>query len=148
MHQQHGGKPAQTAGFDEVALGGADRIAIDATGLDLGPPAPLDGVVKPDHDRGAGRHQSVDQQQQQMVRRGPRQPHCAVEDAVESAEVGSAVPAQDAQRGCDGTPAGGQDRASEQQRNMRPSRRVNSSANGTSRARKRGGSGSEELGTR
>src|SRR6516162_2250544 len=35
-HQQHGGKPAQTACFDEVTFGGADRIAIDATGADLG----------------------------------------------------------------------------------------------------------------
>ena len=52
---------------NEVALGGADRIAIDATGLDLSAPAPLDGVVEADHDRGAARHQSVDQLQQQMA---------------------------------------------------------------------------------
>jgi len=36
-----------------MSLGGADRIAIDAAGTDLGSPAPLDGVVDPDHDRRA-----------------------------------------------------------------------------------------------
>jgi hypothetical protein len=35
LDEQHGRKPAQAAGFDEVPLGGADRIAIDAAGADL-----------------------------------------------------------------------------------------------------------------
>src|SRR6202046_4584369 len=43
---EHGGKPAQAAGFDEVSFGRSDRIAIDAAGADLGAPAPLDGVVE------------------------------------------------------------------------------------------------------
>src|SRR5262249_41062384 len=62
LHQQHGGKPAQAAGFDEVSLGGADRIAIDAASADLGAPAPFDGVIEPDHHRSAGRHQGPYQQ--------------------------------------------------------------------------------------
>jgi hypothetical protein len=61
LHEQHGRKPAQAAGFDEVPLGGADWIAIDAAGADLRSPAPLDGVIEPDHDRGAGRHKGFDQ---------------------------------------------------------------------------------------
>jgi Type III restriction enzyme, res subunit len=74
LHQQHGGKPAQAAGFDEVPLGRADRIAIDAAGADLGSPAPFDGVIKSDHHWGARRHQSFYQQDQQLMRHGPRRP--------------------------------------------------------------------------
>ena len=71
LHQQHGRKPAQAAGFDEVPLGRADWVAINAARVDLGSPAPFDGVVEPDHDRGTGRHEGLDQQDQQAARRGP-----------------------------------------------------------------------------
>jgi hypothetical protein len=121
-HEQHGRKPAQAAGFDEVSLGGADRIAIDAAGADLGSPAPLDGVIEPDHDRRAGRHEGFDQQDQQPARHRPRRPRCSVEDAVESAEIGIAISSQDAQRRRDGAPAGRQDDAGEQQEDIRPRR--------------------------
>lgn len=101
-----------------MSLGGADWIAIDAAGLDLGSPAPLDGVIESDDDRGTDRHQDIDQQQQQMLGRDPRRPRRPVEDAMESAEIGSAVSAQDAQRCRDGPLAWGEDGAGEQQRYM------------------------------
>jgi len=71
LHQQHGGKPAQAAGFDEVSLGRTDRIAIDAASADLGAPAPFDGVVEADHDWGAGRHEGLYQHNKQLARRNP-----------------------------------------------------------------------------
>src|SRR5215471_4302977 len=61
LHKQHGRKPTQTAGFDEMTLGGADRIAINAAGADLWSPTPLDGVIKPDHNRGITGYKSFDQ---------------------------------------------------------------------------------------
>jgi hypothetical protein len=33
--QQHDGKPAQATGFDEVTTAGADRVAVDAFGVDV-----------------------------------------------------------------------------------------------------------------
>ena len=48
-----------------MSLGRADRIAIDAAGADVGSPTPLDGIVEPDHHRRAGRHEGLDQQEQQ-----------------------------------------------------------------------------------
>ena len=72
LHQQHGGKPAQAAGFDEVSLGRTDRIAIDAASADLGAPAPFDGVVEADlDDWGAGRHEGLYQHNKQLARRDP-----------------------------------------------------------------------------
>lgn len=91
-HLQHGRKPAQAAGFDEVPLGGAHRIAIDAAGADLGSLAPLNGVIEPDHHRLAGRHEDLDLQEQQVARRGPRRPRHSVEDSMESTEIAIALP--------------------------------------------------------
>ena len=48
----------------EVALGGADRIAIDAAGLDPCTPAALDAVVDPDHHLALGQQPLDDRQQQ------------------------------------------------------------------------------------
>ncbi len=121
-HEQHGGKPAQAAGFDEVPLGGADRIAIDAAGADLGSPAPLDGVINADHDRPVLRYEHLDQQDQQLARPGAGRPGCAIEDTMEGAEVGIAIPPQNTQRRRDGAPAGRQDDAGEQYQNVRPGR--------------------------
>jgi len=69
LHQQHGGKPAQAAGFDEVTFGRADRIAIDAAGADLGSPAPFDGVIKSRSPLGRPTAQRLYQQDQQLTRR-------------------------------------------------------------------------------
>jgi hypothetical protein len=57
MHEQPGGKPSQSAGYDDMSLGGADWIAIDAVGADLGSPAPLNGVVGSDPDWRTGWHE-------------------------------------------------------------------------------------------
>src|SRR4051812_27952905 len=37
-----------------MGIGRADRIAIDAAGANSGSPAPLDGVIEPEHQRSAG----------------------------------------------------------------------------------------------
>ena len=52
--QQHHGKPAQSAGFDEVAVRGAYRIAVDSTRLDLAAPSSLESVIKTDDDGAIG----------------------------------------------------------------------------------------------
>ncbi len=90
--------------------------------LILASPAPFDGVVEPDHHRRAGRHEGLDQQDQQLARHGPGRPCCTVEDAVEGTEVGIAFAPQDAQRRRDGAPARRQDDAGEQHQNVRPGR--------------------------
>ena len=46
--QQHDREPAQPARLDEVAVGGAHRVAIDPARLDLRAPAPLERVVDAD----------------------------------------------------------------------------------------------------
>jgi hypothetical protein len=65
----------QAAGFDEVSLGGADRIATNTAGADLASPTPLDGVIKPDHHRGITWHKGFDQQHQRPAT--TRGGHCA-----------------------------------------------------------------------
>jgi hypothetical protein len=95
-YEQHGGKPTQAAGFDEATFGGTNRIAIDAAGADLGSPTPLDGVINPDHHRGSGGYEGLDQQEQQSARDRARCPCGAIEDAVKGAEVGIVIASQDA----------------------------------------------------
>ena len=90
-YEQHGGKPTQTAGFDEVTVGGTNRIVIDAAGADLGSPTPLDGVIKRDHHRGSGGYEGLDQQEQQSARDRAQRPCCAIEEAVKGAEVGIVI---------------------------------------------------------
>lgn len=46
---QHQTQPAQTTGFDKVAKAGTYRIPIDAFGLDLGAPTPLNGIIQAQH---------------------------------------------------------------------------------------------------
>src|SRR3954464_8479073 len=64
--EQHYAQPAQAAGFDEVAVAGANRVAVDPARLDLGAPTPLDRIVKANHNR-PRRGQHGDEQQQQPV---------------------------------------------------------------------------------
>jgi hypothetical protein len=122
LHQQHGGKPEQAAGFDEVTFGRADRIAIDAAGADLGSPAPFDGVIKSDHHWGARRHKGFYQQDQQLTRHDPGRPRRPIEDPMEGAEIGITFAPKDTQRRCDGSSTGCQDGAGEQHQNVRPGR--------------------------
>ncbi|HEY0800129.1 MAG TPA: hypothetical protein VGD54_04750, partial [Steroidobacteraceae bacterium] len=105
-----------------MSFGGADWITINATGPDLGSPAPFDGVIDTNHHRGAGRHQGRDQHAQQLARHGAPSPRRPVEDAMEGAEVGIVLSTQDAQHRCDGVSTGHQDSAREQQWDVRPGR--------------------------
>src|ERR671929_69543 len=86
--QQHDAQPAQAAGLDEMAVAGADRIAVDAAGLDLRPPAPLDGVVDGDHDRTL-RHEGGHEQEQEAMRDGTRGPACQAEHAMGERKAGT-----------------------------------------------------------
>ena len=43
--QPHQGDPAQTAGLDQLVVTGTDRVPVNASGLDLGAPTPLQGFV-------------------------------------------------------------------------------------------------------
>ena len=49
--QQHQAQPPQTTGFDEMGIGRANWITIDAAGANPGSPASLDGVIEPEHQR-------------------------------------------------------------------------------------------------
>jgi hypothetical protein len=51
--EQHQAHPAQPARLDEVAIGGADRVAVDAFGRDALAAAALDCVVERQDDRTA-----------------------------------------------------------------------------------------------
>ncbi len=64
LDQQLGTEPTQTAGFDEVSLGGANGIAVDAAGPDLGSPPSLDRIVETDHHRRIRLHEGGDEQAQ------------------------------------------------------------------------------------
>ena len=64
--QQHHGEPAQPAGFDEVAVRGACRVAVDSTRLDLAAPSSFEGVIKTDDDGAIG-NKGADQQPQQAA---------------------------------------------------------------------------------
>src|ERR1700733_2596089 len=63
-HRDHQRQPAQAAGLDEVALGGPNRVSIDAACADPCAPAALVGVVNAD-DHLAVRQQPLDYIEQQ-----------------------------------------------------------------------------------
>ena len=134
-------KAAQAAGFDEVSLGRADRVAIDTAGADLGSPTPFNGDIKPDHDRGAGRHQGLYQHDQQLARHSSAD-HAArlrirwkVQKSGSHSRPRMRSAAETVRRpGAKMTPASSI-------RTFDQVGRVNRSANSTSRDRKRSGSG-------
>ena len=117
--QQHHAQPAQATGFDEVAVAGPNGIPIDPARLDLGPPAPLDGVVKADHDR-SPRHEGRDKQQQQPMRDGAGGPAPEAEHAVVDGEARALVEAHDAQRRRDGAPTRGKQDTRHQHQDVAP----------------------------
>ena len=119
--EQHHAEPAQAAGFDEVAVAGANGITIDAARLDLGPPAPLDGVIEADHDRSL-RHEGGDQEQQEPVRDGAGRPAPLAEHAVVDGEARRLVEAHDAQRRRDRAPTRGENDTRHQDQNVAPDR--------------------------
>ncbi len=80
-HQQHHAQPAQTAGFDEVALTGAHGIAVDAAGGNLRSPAAFDGVVQTKDQRPLEREGAHQERQQDPAGRQAR-PHGAIQDPM------------------------------------------------------------------
>lgn len=76
--QQHDHHPAQTAGLDEMPEAGAHRVAVDAVGLDLRPPAALDRLVDA-NDVGLLWHEAGDQEREQALRDGTARPAVPIE---------------------------------------------------------------------
>ena len=120
-HCDHQRQPAQAAGLDEVPLGGADRIAIDAACLDTRAPATLDGVVNPDH-HFAVRQQSFYYIEQQPPCDGPPVPACPAQHLMISTEARLIRQPHDAQHLGDGALARSQHRTSHQNQDAVPDR--------------------------
>jgi hypothetical protein len=78
-HQAH---PAQPARLDEVAVGGANRITVDALGRDPLAAAALDRIVQ-SQDHGAALRERMDEEPEQDAAADARAPRSAVEDAVD-----------------------------------------------------------------
>ena len=120
--EQHGGQPAQATGLDEVSLGRTHRITIDAAGLDLGAPAPLDGVVEADRHGCLRRRQGGAEKTEQAAGERARRPHGPAEDAVTGREVVLPFPSEDAQHRRHGVLARRQNGARHQQQGVAPGR--------------------------
>src|SRR5688572_5979588 len=102
-----------SAARDEVAAAGAHRVAVDATGLDLGAPAALDRLVDTDDHRPV-RDEGAEQKMQQAFGGSAARPAVPVEHAMEVGEARYRAQPQDAQGRGDGPPSGRQDGAGEQ----------------------------------
>ncbi len=105
-----------------MPLGGADRVTIDAAGVDLVSPAPLDGVVEANDHGGIGAEEAGDQQAQQPPCDRARRPHRSVQDAVVDREVGLLLAPEDPQHCRHGSLAGRQDGPRQQQQGVAPGR--------------------------
>ena len=105
-----------------MPLGGADRVTIDATGADLVPPAPLDGVVEANDHGGIRAEQAGHQQAQQPPCDRARRPYRSVQDAMVDREVGLLLAPENPQRRSDGSFAGRQDGTGQQQQGVAPGR--------------------------
>ena len=80
-HQQHQAEPAQATRLDEMPVAGADWIPIDPLGADPLAAAALDRVVKTEEYRTC-RHEAVQQQAKQHLRRRSPAPGSAVQHAM------------------------------------------------------------------
>ena len=78
------------------------------------PPAPLDGIVDPNHHGGVGSEESVDQQTQQPACDGAGRPYSLVEHTMIDWEIGLLLPPENTQCRGDGSLARRQDGASHQ----------------------------------
>src|SRR3954453_10341435 len=85
-HHDHERQPAQTTRLDEMAVGGAHRIAVDAARLDLGPPASLDRVVDADHHLARGQ-EGVEHLGKELVRDGASVPARPAQHLVVACET-------------------------------------------------------------
>src|SRR3954462_9932289 len=111
--------PAQAAGGDVLAPTRGDRVAVVAALGDLGPAAPLEGLVD-DQGQTALGYEGLDQQQEQAACEFQGRPAGAAEDGMESAEVAVVLVPGGAQRRGDGASAAGEDRAREEDLGLLP----------------------------
>src|SRR6185369_7144720 len=86
LREQHTAKPTQPAGFDEMGLRRAHRIAVDAFGSDFVTASSLDGVVNTKDER-PGRDEGRNQQAKQKATGAQRRPDGAIQNAMVSLEV-------------------------------------------------------------
>src|SRR3954447_26511633 len=98
---------------------GPNGITIDPARLDLAPPAPLDGIVKANHDR-PRRDEGSNEEQQKPVRDGAGGPAPQAEHPVVDGDPRLLVEAHDAQRRRDGAPAWGENDPRDEDQNMAP----------------------------
>ncbi len=117
--QQHQAHPAQPAGLDEVAVGRAYGIAVDALGRDALAAAALDGVIQRQH-HGTVRRKGGDQQAEQDAGAGARAPDGAAEDAMVVHEAALARAAGDPQQARHRAPPRRQDGTDQQHLCMAP----------------------------
>lgn len=121
MRQQHHTKPAQSAGFDEVAVRGAYRIAVDATRLDLAPPSSLKSVIETDNDRAIG-NKRADQELQQTAGDPSARPAVAVQHPMIVGEARPLLQPHDTKCRGNGPPSGAEYSASDQHEDVPPGR--------------------------
>lgn len=117
--EQHQAHPAQPARLDEMAVGGANRITVDALGRDPLAAAALDRVVQ-SQDHGAVLRERVDQEPEQDAAASARAPRCPVEDAVDVHEPPLLRTAHGPQDAGHRAPTGGEDRANQQNLSVSP----------------------------
>ncbi|GAW37172.1 glutathione-binding protein GsiB precursor [Roseovarius sp. A-2] len=117
--QHHEAQPAQAAGLDEVAMTGADGIAIDAARRDLPSPPAFDGVVHSDDHRPLG-HKAIDDHDQQAARHRVSIPAGTVEDLVIAREIACRGAPRHSQTGADGALARREDGSHHQNEHMLP----------------------------
>src|SRR3954452_15401926 len=80
--QQHHGDPAQAAGFDKEGLAGADGIAINTFGDNLGSTSALDMLIQTNHDWCVIWDKGADELEQQDAAEGSAGPRGTVEHAM------------------------------------------------------------------
>lgn len=79
--QHHEAEPAQPADLDEMAVAGADEVAVDPSRRDLRAPSAFDGVVQT-NDNGTIAHQLRDHQFEQSPGYSTQTPEGVAEDIL------------------------------------------------------------------
>jgi len=128
-HHDHERQPAQAARPDEMAARGAHRVAVDATRLDLGAPAPLNRVVDADH-HFARRQESIEHLSQKRAPHGASVPARPPQHVVVATEARPFRQAHDPQRLAHRALARRQHRSSNQHQDASPDRRREAVAKG------------------
>src|SRR5215204_4586850 len=119
--KQHDADPAQTAGLDEMAVTGPDRIAGDAARLDLRAPAALDSLIDADHHRSVW-YKGRNQKREQTAGGGAPRPAVPVEHTMEVGEGGLLPQPHDAQGRGDGPSSWSENGSGDQHQQVLPRR--------------------------